>query len=793
MSDKTKDNKKCLHCSTFIGNSRDDYCCFGCKTAHSIIANLGLNNFYTFLEFHISREALKQNNNDEIKEVDMSGFVIKEDDGSNTLNLLIEGIHCSSCVWLIEEALKKQDNILYARLNMSTRRLVVKWRGDEKLGNNYTNLIIKMGYKATAFNPETMQTEDNKEQRSILLALAVAAFASGNIMLMSVALWSSTQQVMGIATRDFIHLISAIIALPTVLFSGRIFFKSAIIALRNKRTNMDVPISIAIILTTVVSVIEWLDSAEHTYFDSVTMLIFFLLIGRYLDIRTKNKARSTASALLSMMNNSAILVNEDGSLKTVPANKIVIGDIIQVNTGDKIAVDGVIISGETQIDTSIITGESLPKEALKGDEVFSGTINLGQTIQIKVTKPSDKSLIAEVIKLIEKAEDNTTKYNSIAEKAIKIYSPLVYFAGLITFVFWFVFMEYNAKDALVTAISVLIITCPCAFGLAVPTVQVLASSALFKRGIMLKNGNALELLSKVKYAIFDKTGTLTFGQPKLTNKDNINKDNLILAASISKNSNHPYSKAIFNAVSVNSGFVPLNISTREVAACGLEAEYQGNVYRLGKAIWALNDSAINKEFNGVILTKNGELIENFQFLDDVREDASNCVKELARMNIHSKLISGDNNKEVLRVAQLVGIKDYFGEALPADKVSLIQRIKDNLKDIANEHILMVGDGLNDAPAFAYADVSISPSSAIDITQNSADIVFQGDKLAPIVHSIKIAKKAISVIKQNFSIAMIYNLIAIPYAFMGNVTPLVAALAMSFSSILVLMNSFRVRV
>ena len=260
--------QECLHCKTNF-SGKGEFCCMGCFNAYKMISGLGLSNFYKYLEEQISRNALNQQNNFEVEEIDMTEFVLKEDDGTYTLNLFVEGLHCSSCVWLIEEALKKQENITYARLNMSTRRLVIEWNGSKKLGSEYTNLICKMGYKATAFDPTTLKTEDDKEQKNLLLALAVAGFASGNIMLMSVALWSTSQEIMGIATRDFIHLISAIIALPTIIYSGRIFFKSALIAIKNKRTNMDVPISIAIILTTIVSIFEWSDSAEHTYFDSV--------------------------------------------------------------------------------------------------------------------------------------------------------------------------------------------------------------------------------------------------------------------------------------------------------------------------------------------------------------------------------------------------------------------------------------------------------------------------------------------------------------------------------------------
>ncbi len=762
--------KNCLHCKTeFKGKS--DYCCMGCASAHKIISGFGLDSFYKFLESQTERKKLNLQNTQIEEDVDMTEFVIKDENNSFTLNLFIEGLHCSSCVWLIEEALKKQPDITHARLNMSTRRLVIKWNGKKKQGNEYTKLIRKMGYKATAFDPANLKTEENKEQKNLLMALAVAGFASGNIMLMSVALWSTSQEVMGIATRDFIHLISAIIAIPTILFSGRVFFKSALLALKSNRTNMDVPISIAIILTTLVSIWEWLESAEHTYFDSVTMLVFFLLIGRYLDIKSKNKARSAASEMLNMMSSSAMLVQKDGSLKSIPASKISIGDIIQVLVGDKIPVDGKIIEGETEIDTSIITGESIPKEHSIGAEVFAGSINLSKAIKVKVSKPSEKSLISEVIKLMEKAEDSSTKYNSISEKALKAYSYLIYFGGSAAFAFWYLYLGAEFKDSLVIAISVLIITCPCAFGLAIPTVQVITSGKLFKKGIMLKNGNALEVLSNITHVVFDKTGTITLGKPKLTNLKQINKAHFKIAASMAARSNHPYSKAIV----AEFGGKLLELDVKEVSGVGLECKHKGKSYKLGKAI------------QGVCLTENDIEIAIFNFKDEIKEDAKSIIKQLNNLNISTELLSGDNEIEVKRIAKLAGIKNFKASVLPNEKAEEIERLKSS-----GANVLMVGDGLNDAPALAYADVSMSPSTAIDITQNSADIVFQGHKLSPVIDIIKIAKKSVSIIKQNFGIAFIYNFIAIPIAFMGYVTPLVAAAAMSFSSILVVLNSFRVR-
>lgn len=762
--------KECLHCKTEF-SGRGDFCCLGCSTAHKMISGLGLDNFYSYLEEQISRNSLNLQNNYKIEEVDMTEFVIKDNDGNFTLNLMVEGLHCSSCVWLIEEALKKQSDILHARLNMSTRRLVIRWKGQKKHGSDYTNLIRKMGYRVTAFDPETLKNEDSREQKNLLLAMAVAGFASGNIMLISAALWSESQEIMGVATRDFLHLISALIATPAVLYSGRIFFKSAWVAIKNKRSNMDLPISIAIILTLLVSIFEWVTSSEHTYFDSAAMLVFFLLIGRYLDVKSKNKARSAATNMLRMINNSAILVGNSGRLKTIPISKIKAGDIVQVNLGEKIPVDGEIIKGNTEIDTSIITGESMPKIVSIGEKVFAATINLGETIRIKVIKPSKQSLISEVIKLMEKAEDNKTKYNSISDKFLKAYGNLIYFAGALAFAFWYFYLGVELKQSMIIAVSVLIITCPCAFGLAIPAVQVIASGKLFKNGIILKNGNALEALSRITHIVFDKTGTLTLGKPKLINKHDIKDKYFKIAASMAAKSKHPYSKAIMAEYHDEL----LDLKVKEIMGVGLETKHGSSSYKL------------QKSDNGLSFKEGSKELAIFKFEDEIRSDAKEVISELKILGISSQILSGDNKIEVENVANAIDINNYNHSVMPDDKAKEIEILKKS-----DENVLMVGDGLNDAPALAFADVSISPSTAIDITQNSADIVFQGEKLSPILACVKLANKSISIIKQNFAIAFIYNIIAIPVAFAGYTTPLIAATAMSFSSTLVVLNSLRVR-
>lgn len=701
-------------------------------------------------------------------------FTVSESDGTHSLNLLIDGMHCPSCVAIIEGALRKQGAVKSARLNLSTKRLCIVWEGLVELGDEWISLINNMGYHAVPFDPATSETVQRKEEKLLLRCLGVAGFASGNLMLFSVPLWSSDALQMGDATRTFFHWVQAIIAIPAIAYSGIPFYQSAWKAISQKKANMDVPISVAVILATFMSLFETITFGTHSYFDSAVMLLFFLLIGRYLEARAKGRVRNAAHHLLQMMTGYATILKSDKQ-EILPLSELKEGMKLLVAVGEKIGADGEIIFGESELDTSLITGETLPQRVSISSKVFAGTINMVAPLTIRITKAGEHSLLSEIIKLMETAEQSQAKYVTLADRISGWYTPVVHALATATFAGWMLFGNIEWQLALLYAATVLIITCPCALGLAVPVVQVLASGKLMRSGILLKSGSALERLATITHAVFDKTGTLTLGKPSLTSSHT--HDQLQLAASLTAHSKHPLSQAITNAY---TGIL-LPLTVHESQGCGLES----HGIKLGKRSWAtpICDDADNSL--ELWLAQEGEQPIRFTFADELRTDAKNIIATLQSAGIQTLLLSGDRQEVARDIAEKLGIEVFEGALSPVQKTEKIATLQ-----ASGAKVLMVGDGLNDAPSLSSATISMSPATAIDITQNAADIVFQGNKLAPVITAWRVAQFSQTLVRQNFWLAIGYNIIAIPLAVAGYVTPLIAAIAMSSSSLLVIGNAMR---
>ena len=710
---------------------------------------------------------------------DITRFITHEKDGNNVLYMMIEGMHCANCAFRIEGTLNKEPNVA-ARVNLTTRRLTLRWPGEAARGNRLISKAAGLGYKFMPCDGSKIDDQEKKEERFLLRCLAVAGFASGNIMLMSVALWSSTQATMGISTRDLMHWVSALIAIPTVIYAGRPFFGSAWNALSHGRTNMNVPISVALILTSGMSLFEVLHHGEYAYFDSVVMLLFLLLIGRYLDLRTRGRARAAAQDLLMMMAGTATII-EDGKSRLLPIHDLRSGMLLQVAAGEKISADGIVETGSSEVDPSFISGETVIQPIAPGELVFGGMINVLAPVTLRISAAGGESLLGEVIKLMEKAEQGHARYVRLADRVARFYTPAVHILALTAFLAWFLILGKPWQTSLLIATTVLIITCPCALGLAVPAVQVLTSGRLFRHGILVKSADALERLAQIDTIVFDKTGTLTTGNLKLINPDKIDSRNMQLAASLAANSRHPLARALHSIY--GSETIPL--MTSELAGKGLEASHEGKRMLLGRRDWCGDPEAPADDNPELWLAVDGEAPIRFIFADTLRSDAQVTLLELQRRGYRLMLLSGDREQPVAAVAQALGVTEFHSRVTPAEK----NRVIDNLRQ-EGRHVLMVGDGLNDAAALSAADVSMSPSSALDITQNAADIVFQGEKLEPVADALAVAKRAQRLVKENFLLSFLYNVIAIPVAMMGLVTPLVAAIAMAGSSITVVLNAQR---
>lgn len=765
---------KCLHCFEELKNTQENFCCIGCSTAHKIINGLGLENYYKLR----TEGFLSGQNKPEIDEViDISEFVIDENDGIKSISLMVQGMHCAACIWLIETILNKQKDVVGARINLSKKTLNLRWRGEANEANKLIKIIQQIGYKLLPFDQKIIDSAEKKYNDGILRAMAVAGFGMGNVMLFSLSLWFADAEDMGRQTRNFFHLFSSLIALPVIVYSARPFFVSAYRSLKQGYPNMDLAISIAIFLACVVSLFEAFRSANHVYFDSAVMLTFFLLIGRYLDLKARKKAFAVATEF-TLLSASFGRVEEDQKIKILPSNQLVEGMILVVASGEKIAADGVVIDGTSEVDTSLITGETLPKKIAKNSEVFAGTINLAQPIKVKIAKSPKNSLLSEIIRLSESAENSKNHYIRIADKLSKFYTPAVHLLALITFIFW---LGSGWENALMNATAVLIITCPCALALAVPIVQTIAISNFIKKGILVKSGEALEKLSKIKIIVFDKTGSLTIGKPRLVDikfvggtKDLIHQQ----AASLSQKSKHPLSQAILESYAGDL----LDLDSKENQGFGIESEFAGQKIKIGRREFCEVGQDFDRDQNLLsCYFKSGEIEAVFLFADELKSDAKQLISKLKSENKKIILLSGDTKNAVESIAKELGIDEFYFEQTPVSKVKILKNL---------ENFVMIGDGLNDAPALALSNVSISFSRAVDISQNIADIIIQGEKLQPISELINSSKKSISLMKQNLIIALIYNLIAVPFAIAGHVVPLIAAIAMSSSSILVLFNSLR---
>jgi len=692
--------------------------------------------------------------------------------------LSLPTIHCSACISKIERALNDHPHVNSARVNLTLKRASIDAE-PEVTAEEMRTLVEGLGYEAHELDAGTLNaTATDRAGRDLLMRLAVAGFASMNVMLLSVSVWSGAEA----ATRDMFHWISAAITLPAIAFSGVPFFRNAWAALRNGRLNMDVPIVLAIVLAIATSLWETMLSGEHAYFDAALALTFFLLAGRYLDHRTRAIARSAAEELTALEVPRATRVR-DGVEEVVNVAELAVGDLILVRPGGRMPVDGEIVSGTSEIDRSLLTGETLPVFAGEGQAVSAGEVNLTGPLTIRASAVGAETSLHRMADLVAIAESGRSRYTSLADKAAKLYAPGVHILSGLSFLGWYLY-TWDMRTALNIAAAVLIITCPCALGLAVPAVTTAASGRLFRRGMLIKHETALERLAQVDTVVFDKTGTLTTGTPHLTNLNALPRAAVETALALAQGSSHPLAQAITKAAR-DAGFAAAEVrEVTEVPGYGTKGLFAGEEVRLGRASWT---GAEGLSQTATYLKIGAAAPLALTFTDALRPGAEEAVQALVNGGKRVILMSGDTTPAVEALAQRLGIPQWVAEALPADKAARVEALRNE-----GAHVLMVGDGLNDTAALAAAHVSISPATALDAARVASDIVLLGNDLSPIGAACETAKSATRRIRENFRIATVYNIIAVPLAVAGLATPLIAALAMSLSSITVSLNALRLR-
>ena len=687
-----------------------------------------------------------------------------------TLEVSVPTVHCAGCIGKIEKGVMQLEGVHDARVNLSLKRVRVQSDGQDGIEDAVLDKLANLGFEAHLLDNKTLAQKPDDVSRGLLIRLGIAGFAMMNVMLLSVSVWAGAEG----ATRDFLHWVSAAIALPTIAYTAQPFFKNAWSALRVRSLNMDVPISLAILMAAGLSLYETAHGGEHAYFDAALSLTFFLLAGRYLDHQTRAKARSAAVELTALEVPRAQRLR-DGQVETVDIGNLQVGERVLVRRGARVPVDGLVAKGASDLDVSLLTGETMPQSIATGDVVYSGTLNLGPPFEVDITHIGKGTKLAEIADLVATAEATKTKYTTLADQAARIYAPLVHLLAFGAFLFW----QLNTGDtrlAIGIATAVLIITCPCALGLAVPAVMTAVSGRLYRMGILIRNGAALERLVDVDTVVFDKTGTLTTGVMTVVQapKGNV----LLIGASLAAQSDHPLSQAV-STLAYGQKLMTVD-HVVEHGGMGVEAQVDGTLVRLGRAEWI--GCTPQEGYVQTWLQIGDQAPVPLLFEDTIKPGAQQAVLRLQQRGLKVVMLSGDTQITTDRLAKTLGIDQAIGAVLPDEKLKIVQSF--------GEHVLMVGDGLNDTAALAGASVSMSPASAIDAARAASDFVLVKDDLTLIDSCIALSKSAKRRMLENFGIAAGYNAVAIPVALIGLATPLLAALAMSASSICVSLNALR---
>ncbi|MCB1521283.1 MAG: heavy metal translocating P-type ATPase [Hyphomicrobiaceae bacterium] len=705
-------------------------------------------------------------------------------------------MYCGTCMVSIEDALAKVPGVTRARVNLTTKRVSVTYDPSRTSTERLIETLDGIGFPAAELI-ESSAAEADARDRDFLKRLGVAGFAAANVMLLSVSVWAGVAGDMTESVRSMFHWLSALIALPAIAYSGQPFFRSALQALRGRRLNMDVPISLGVVLAATMSVLQTTRGSDQVYFDAAITLLFFLLIGRYLDQSMRTRAAGAAANLLGLKATTATVLDDDGTTQRLSARSLKAGDRILVAAGERFAADGVVEDGTSEVEESLITGESVPRRISRGATIYAGTLNGAGAVIVRTTAADQSTLLAEIARLMDAAEQGRGRYVRLADRAARLYAPAVHILSAATFAGWMV-LGHGWEAALTAAIAVLIITCPCALALAVPAVQVAATSRLMRQGVIVKTADGLERLADADTIVFDKTGTLSLGEPELIDTETIPPDALSRAAALAANSRHPYSRALVRAATARGFDVVAADGVREVPGLGLECSGAGKPVsatlaghvpeRLGAPSFVGRATTTADDDTSILGYRrpDGEVV-TFRFADTLRPDAREIVSTLKDAGYAVHLLSGDRASAVAAAADKAGIDDFASEIGPAGK---LRRIEELTRTGAK--VLMIGDGLNDAPALAAGHASMSPANAADISQTAADTIFQGQKLRPIVETLSVARASQRMALQNFAIALGYNLVFVPLAMLGHVTPLVAAIAMSASSIAVTGNAIRLK-
>lgn len=803
-------SQSCYHCGlpvedkgTFtvaIADIEREFCCYGCQTVCQTIYAAGLQSFYNktpkgevLAPPPEVPEELSAYDLDEVQADYVDSLMPQR-----TIHLLIEGIHCAACVWLIEHALAKQPGVLNAEVNLTAKRLKLRWDNHETSLSLILQALAQIGYAAVPFDPETAEGALARRHRGLLYRMAFAGFAMMNLMWISIALYSGADQG---AFRNWFHWIGFLIATPTLFYSGYPFIRNGLIGLRRRYLTMDLPIAIGASATYFYSTYVTMTGSVsgEVYFDTVVNFLFVILVGRYLEAISKRQALSATRRLFELQPKLATRV-EGAETRIVPIRSVQIGDLLLVKPGEKVPVDGIIEHGQSAVDESMLTGESLPVPKQENDQVVAGSINGEGAFKVRAQQVLRNTALAKIVALMDEAQASKAPIQRIADRIVPWFVLVTLTLATITFAYW---LPFDFETALLAATSVLVVTCPCAFGMATPMSVAVATGVGASRGVLVKQGAALERLSQVTHFVFDKTGTLTEGKLQVTDIHSFHgldeKELLRLAASVEQHSEHGIADAICYSAEKNRLKLSANSRFNSTPGKGVQAVVDNKRVLVGTRAWLQSQALdINAEQSqrlaeleqrGVscVLIAVEERIEGLLGLvDTLRNDAAETVQNLIKANIAVTVLSGDRQAVVAAVTAGLGDIDRKAEVLPRDKSDVIRQLQQN-----GDVVAMVGDGVNDAPALIQADVGIAMASGTDVSVASADVVLSHQELNKVAEARQLAARTLRTIRQNIVLSISYNVIMVPLAMMALVSPLVAAITMPISSLLVIGNAARI--
>ena len=804
---------ECNHChlsfdeKIMIKENDLNFCCGGCQSVYHILKSENLDSFYEKLGNKTIKAPL-QVSNDDLSKFDSENFLNSyttiTKDGFVQIDLILEGIHCAACVWLNEKVLYDTKGVIEANINFTTNKARVVFNSDILKLSDIIKKIRSVGYNAYAYDSSIADKEASKAKQDYFVRIMVAVVCTMNIMMLSVAKYTGFFTGMSIEVKNMIHLAEFILATPVLFFSGFVFYKGAYFGLKNRIVNMDLLVSSGATMTYVYSLFVLFGAKGESYFDSVAMIITFVLIGKYLEVIGKKSAIDTLDKIKSTLPLEAIVV-KDGKKETKALNLVEVGDLIELKIGEKVPVDGKIISGNASFDESSLTGESIPVYKKTGDNIFSGTVILDSTILFEVVKDFKNSTFSSIVTLLEDSLNSKPKIQTLANKISRRFSLIILSIAFITFLVWyyfgldlgFYFEGVNQFErSFITAISVVVIACPCALALATPMASLVGISELAKKSLLFKEAKFIETIANATTVVFDKTGTLTKGELEVSFVEFFNKDerSINLLYSLLDSSNHPVSIAVKRYIKEN--FEVSNVSLEDIKnieAKGLSARYE-NIEILGgnEALLKEFDVKINihlnSKFTQYLFCIDKKIVANFELKDELKDDAKELIEYLKEQNIESIMLTGDNNFVASSIAKELEISNYKANLTPKDKADFIKDLKNSGKTV-----VMVGDGVNDSVALASSDVAIAMGNSADISMMVSDVVMLNSKLKSLKDAFIISKKTYKHIKQNLAFSLIYNTITIPIAAAGFIIPLFAALSMSLSSLVVVLNSLRIKI